>query len=418
LYNIRPLEKEELKDFVDIIANAYPGLLIDTNEKKTAQLNNIIENIDKENYSQYIGAFKENSMVGCMRFFDFEMNLLTNIIKVGGLGSVAVHFLHKKEKVAREMVKNFIYHYRNKNISMSILYPFRSDFYKKMGFGFGTGKKRYSIKPSNIPYKKAKDKLKFLTVDNINILSEYYNFKVTKTNGLLKKSLLELKTTLENDDFSIIGYFENYKLMGYLIYKFNRPNSFNPFVNELVVKEILYDNSDILYSFLTFLNSQSDQIKKVVFEINDENFKYLFDNPSMELEDFTHPFNNIYSFESIGIMYRINNVELVFNELRNHNFANENIAVKLDVNDNFVIENNKSYYLNFTDGFLYLESSSLDYDVEIKIDISELASLLTCSIDIKTLNLYGKIKISDINYLNKLNNIFSTEEKPICLTYF
>jgi len=418
LYNIRTLEKSELKDFVELIANAYPGLLIDSDEKKKEQLNTFTETYDNNKTSIFMGAFKDDTLVGCMKFFDFEMNLLSKIIKVGGLGSVAVNLLHKKEKVAREMVKYFISHYRNKKTSMTILYPFRSDFYKKMGYGYGSGKRRYSIRPINIPNLKSKNNLKFITGTNIENLTEYYNSKVNSINGLLKKHPAEISSTLKYHHLTAVGYFKDNQLEGYLFYKFNKINPTNPFINEMVITEMLYDNSDVLQGFLAFLNSQADQIKRVVFEISDENFKYNFDNPSMELEDFISPLNHIYAFEGLSVMYRINDIKLLFEELKNHNFSNENIKLKLTVNDTFICENNKSFLINFKNGSPVLENDTTNFDVELQIDIGELASLITCSVDLITLYNYGKVSLSNSSYLERLSNVFSTAGKPICLTYF
>jgi predicted acetyltransferase len=43
-----------------------------------------------------------------MRLYDFTMKLLSTRTLVGGLGSVAVDLLHKKEKVARDMILRFM----------------------------------------------------------------------------------------------------------------------------------------------------------------------------------------------------------------------------------------------------------------------------------------------------------------------
>ncbi|MEN8904611.1 MAG: GNAT family N-acetyltransferase [Clostridiales bacterium] len=418
MYKIRNLEKSNLNEYIDIISNAYPGLMIDSYEKKQRQLNKIVEAFDTKKNSTLIGTFLENELVGCMTFFDFKMNLLSKIVDVGGLGSLAVHLLHKKEKIAMEMVKNFIYYYKNKNCCISLLYPFRSDFYKKMGFGQGSGKRRYSLKPADIPNFKIKKNLKFIDLNNLESITEYYNSKFKTINGLLEKSVSDFKNTIKNNHLTPVGYYDNNSLKGYFLFKFNKIDSVNPFINDIVVTEMLYDNPLVLQSIMTFLNSQSDQVKHVVFEISDENLKFYFDNPSMDFEGFLSPFNNIYSLEGVNLMYRINDVELLFNTLKNHNFSDENLKLKLNVNDNFIEENNKSFLIKFEKGYPSIEFTNQNHDVEMSIDISDLSSLITCSIDFLTLYNYGKISISKKQFAKKLNKLFSTSSKPICLSYF
>lgn len=58
------------------------------------------------------------------------------------------------------------------------------------------------------------------------------------------------------------------------------------------------------------------------------------------------------------------------------------------------------------------------YEVEVKIDISELSSLLMGVVSLKELYMYSKVEISDSTYLNKLENIFISMERPICMTAF
>lgn len=59
-----------------------------------------------------------------------------------------------------------------------------------------------------------------------------------------------------------------------------------------------------------------------------------------------------------------------------------------------------------------------DFEVEVKIDISELSSLLMGVVSLKELYMYSKVEISDSTYLNKLENIFISMERPICMTAF
>jgi len=99
------------------------------------------------------------------------MNLLSTKIPAGGIGFVGVHLLHKKEKVAKEILTYFIDHYKNLGASMALLYPFRPDFYKKMGFGFGTSMNQYKVKPSNLPKGNSKANISFAKEDEANYIA-------------------------------------------------------------------------------------------------------------------------------------------------------------------------------------------------------------------------------------------------------
>jgi len=53
------------------------------------------------------GLFEDGRLIGVMRLYDFTMKLLSTRTLVGGVGSVAVDLLHKKEKIARDMILYF-----------------------------------------------------------------------------------------------------------------------------------------------------------------------------------------------------------------------------------------------------------------------------------------------------------------------
>lgn len=123
------------------------------------------------------------------------------------------------------------------------------------------------------------------------------------------------------------------------------------------------------------------------------------------------------SRQGIGIMYRVINVSKLFKDLESHNFKNQNCRLKLTITDTLIGENNGSYIIYFNDGKATLNKNE-DFDVEFMMDISDFSSLITCVVDINSLYRCGKAKISNTEYLKVLNEIFPSDEKPICMTQF
>lgn len=117
--------------FVDIVIGAYPGML-DCSQPTKEQLKALfIHNQNNDEAIHYYGLWEENKLVGGMRLHDFEMNLLSKIIPVGGVGLVAVDLLRKKERIAKELIEHFFKVFLEKQVHFVALYPFRPDFYKK-----------------------------------------------------------------------------------------------------------------------------------------------------------------------------------------------------------------------------------------------------------------------------------------------
>ena len=148
---IRKLNSEELKEFVDIVTNAYPGIMQPTEEMKEATLKRFSERQDQDDSLDFFGLFRNDRLLGGMRLHYYQMNLFGKYISVGGVGLVAVDLLHKKEKAAKELLEYFLSFFLDKGTNMVLLYPFRPDFYKKMGFGYGPKMHQYRFTPDSFP---------------------------------------------------------------------------------------------------------------------------------------------------------------------------------------------------------------------------------------------------------------------------
>ncbi len=147
------------------------------------------------------------------------MKLLSTKTVGGGVGLVAVDLLHKKEKVCKELITYFLKHYRKKGISIALLYPFRPDFYKKMGFGYGTKVNQYRIKPESLPKGDSKKNTRFLDEDDREALLECYNRLMDRTSGMIEKSDFALQRIFDQKN-RIVAYEKDGKVRGYIIFTF------------------------------------------------------------------------------------------------------------------------------------------------------------------------------------------------------
>lgn len=111
------------------------------------------------------------------------------------------------------------------------------------------------------------------------------------------------------------------------------------------------------------------------------------------------------------------NIPKLFEDLKDHNFNNISCKLKLSIIDSFIPENQGSYVIHFNNGNCSLVEND-DCDVALTMDIADFSSLITCAIGLKSLYKYGRVQLSDEGYLNTLNILFSSDEKPLCMTDF
>lgn len=404
-------------EFIDIVANAYPGMGIpntDEDKKRVRERLLTLERNDPKIKSY--GLFREKELVGGMRLFDFDMTLFETGIPVGGVGLVAVDLNHKKERVCKELIEFFHQHYLEKGACMTALYPFRPDFYRKMGYGYGPKLSQYSIKPADLPRGKTREHICFLTNRDFPAMEACYNRYAEKTHGMMKRMKHELPG-FERRNLRMVGYKSGKNVLGYMAFSFKNLKKDNFILNDIIIEQIIYENRDALREMMAFLHTQADQINAVVFNLLDDNFHFLPFDPRNNSQNLTAPVYHESNIQGVGLMYRIIDMNGLFAVLAGHNFNGQNVKLKIAIRDSFLPQNAGDYIVHFADGRPAVKNKAA-FDVGIEMDIAEFSSMLMGCVDFRSLHNYGLAEISDMKYLDTVNRLFLAEQKPVCWTQF
>jgi len=409
---IRILSADDFGAFARITANAYPGMM-SASEKEIEE--RALKVHQEEPTVAFYGLFRGGQLLGGMRFHDFRMNFFASRVEVGGVGAVAVDLLHKKEHVAKEMMSYFIRHYRERGAPLAALYPFRADFYKKMGFGYGTKMNQYRIRPAALPKRPSRAHVRYLGENDKQAVEDCYNRFLDKTHGLMTKSAYELDRLVKGAKHQILGYERDGRVMGYLAFTFDKGEG--ALLNDIHVREFVYESREALSELLTFLHVQADQIRHVVFDTQDEYFHYLPLDPrngSPEIIPSVYQETNV---QGVGIMYRVLDTATIWGVLKERDFGGQTCRVKLTIEDSFLPENAGSTLLYFDDGRLHLPDDG-PHEVEVRMDVAEFSSLLMGAVNFRSLYRYGLADVSDSGYVGVVDQIFAVKDKPICMTPF
>ncbi len=414
---IRRLREEEFKEFVDIVVNAYPGWGFNTLEDRQKLEEKLIRTQREDTAVNFYGFFRERELLGGMRLHDFKLRLGSQKVDACGLGLVAVHLMHKKEKVAKEIVTYFLRHYRERKFPIAMLYPFSPEFYKRMGFGFGTKMNQYSIKPKNLANGGSKSGVRFFREEDKQLLLDCYARITENTNGMVDRSGAELNNILILPQNKLAVYLKDGRIEGYIVFMFKKASQDNGLKNDIFIKEFLYENTEALRSLMTFLSTQEDQINRVIFNTLDENFHHLLLDPRDSSDNLMTQVYHESNLQGVGLMYRVTDTRVLFEALRDHNFNNQSCKLKLNIRDSFIKENDGSVIVHFIGGKAVLSEVS-EYEAEVDLDIADFSSLIMGAVGFKALLKYGIAKLSDSKYAEIVDRIFEMPEKPICLTLF
>jgi predicted acetyltransferase len=412
----RPLAERDYGAFYTITTNAYPGFNLRSAEDRDRFLKSIAERMAAAPMS-YCGLYRGDTLLGGARLHDFVMNVRGAQVKAAGIGMVAVDLAHKKEHVARDLLHGWLEYCRAQGVLFALLYPFRPDFYKQMGFGYGTKLSQYHVPPAALPASGDKSRVAIIEASEQSLVGACYERVAARTNGLIRKSDAEVTAFFSNPARRVAGYRDGAALRGYVVFSFTdaAPNQFLTY--DLIVHELIYETREALLGLLAFLRSQADQVNRIEFNTQDENFHLLLsdvrDGSNVLLPSVYHRSN----VQGVGIMYRVVDVRQAFAALREVNFGGETLTLRVNVSDSFLEENEGHTVVRFNKGRPAVEQAATP-DCGITLDIAEFSSLLMGAADFRSLYNYGLAEISEMARLDQVNRLFATDEKPICMTHF
>jgi predicted acetyltransferase len=413
---IREVRESELDELARITIEAFPGMKVDSQEARARMLERLAK-VMKEPVVHFFGVYEEERMVGVMRLYDFTMKLRETRTAVGGLGGVAVDLRHKKEHVAADMVRFYHDYYREKEAALTALYPFRPDFYRRMGYGYGVKMNRYSFRPDALPADETRARVDYLTAEDKDDLAACYDRFLERTNGLIELPPHVLDALFTDPASRIVGYREEGQLRGYLIFRFEPAPGDNWLANNLQLRALIYDDRRALSALLGFLRKQADQVGRILFETQDETFHYLLKDPRNGSGNLLAGLWHETNTQGTGIMYRVVDVPRLFEALREHDFGGATCRLRLTLSDTFLPENAGSYLIAVEEGRAELIADGAA-DVEAGMDIADFSSLAVGAIDFGRLYNYGLATISDPRHVALVNRIFRADVRPWCLTVF
>jgi predicted acetyltransferase len=418
--DLRRLTEAEYDPFVRLAANAYPAWGVHSAEDRQRMVERLVARAGDPSVEHY-GAFREGALVGGMALYDFTMNVYGVQVPTGGVGLVAVDLLHKKERVAHDLVTFFWEHSRARQAPLAALYPFRPDFYKHMGFGYGAKTSEYRVQPANLslPQGSSKEHIAYLAGADLQPIFECYQRYQARRHGMMQRSEAEFTRRLASSDHTIVGYRRDGRIEGYLIFAFKPVQPDNFIANDLYVAEWVYETPAALGELLAFLHSQSDQVRLIVVRTQDEHFHHLLRDPR-DGSGAVIPhvvLAHVSNTQGVGIMYRVLDTVGAFRALAAHNFGGQSCRLNVTLADSFFPHNAGSVAVHFDNGVARIAEED-DAEVEMRLDVAEFSSLLMGAVSFKGLHAYGLAQISNPSWLDTIDRLFLAREKPMCLTAF
>ena len=415
-YDIRQLTEDEYRDYLVITGNAYPGIGLLTPDAIDKRIDRLKQRMQDTRITMW-GAFEGSDLRGVQLLYDLELNMHGHKVLCGGLGSVAVHLMHKKKHVAKELVGFYLDHYDQRRAPILALWPFRHQFYRNMGFGYGTRLYRYDIKPEWLPGGTSREHVRFLEADDIPAFVACLNRLADRRNGMATESERFWSYIYSVDPESrYVGFEKDGRLEGIMIYEYKPRGGENFIDNDIVVRMLCYENPDALAEMLSFLHSQLDQINRIHISTDDEDFQLLLSQIWNRHYRLIPPVYHESNVTGHGIMFRVMGVRRALEATSGHDFGGSNLTIRLNIADSFFPEHAGATVVAFENGVASVTEGAAD--VEVTMDIAEFSSMFMGAVRFRSLHNYGLATISDASQADRVDRTFACPERPVCWADF
>lgn len=414
---IKTIPRSELDTFVEIMADAYPGFRIDKPEERRRAVDRMKRRFEDERLRP-VGFYEGRKMVGAMALWDFTMNLFGHSVLVGGGGMLGVRLIDKKKHVAKRLVRYYFNHYRRRQSPIAVLWPFRPDFYRRMGAGYGRPAYYYEFSPGQLPRPTKLDGIRNITSDDLEEVRKCYNRWVKATHGAIEEPGQGWQISNELNTPRRVGYFEDGRIRGYIAFRFLSNDTSDFLNNSLEVLDLVHETPRALQQLLGFLAVQLDQFRTVRLLSYDPNFYLLLHDPRLPNQRQPRPVYHESHTGMLGLMYRVIDVERLFEATPQRNFNRVSLSLGLRVRDTFLPANSGRRVVEFSRGRATLRRGNAKADVQLSLDIADYSGLIMGTCDFRSLWTYGLVELSDEGYVEKLDRLFRVESPPICITPF
>ena len=413
---VRELTPDIIDEYVTIYLNAYPANKDLSEEGIAGYRQRYIDSMNGDKNINFCGLFEDDKLIALMKVIDFSMNAFGKMCPATGLMSLAVHPMHKKKGAGLDMVRFFERYTRETGAIVAMLLPFRMDFYRNMGYGYGSKLEEYRIPSLSLPKWEGPRLIRLLGPEDTEKMLECQKAFAGIYHGMVVKFEDEIRAMHADTRSKRIGCFADGMLKGYAVYDLVSESPVNYTLNSIDIKELVYLDSDSLRAILGFFREQADLAQTVTLRTGEEDFYHILPSAqdiSGNYIDFGFLQTNV---GAVGTMYKIVDPSAFVRATSHRQFPAAELTAAFDYYDELAHED-KTFAVSFKpseDGCSsrWTEAGGADCDVRIKCCLADMSSLFMGSCRFSSMLRLGAFSLSDGRFCNILDDLFYCRQKP------
>ncbi len=209
----------------------------------------------------FIGAFLDDdkTLTANMEVEDFEVTFNGQKLSCGGIGAVCTRPEYRRGGAVRQI---FDAYFASEKHDVSILYPFSTLFYRKLGYANAGHCVKAEMPFSHLSFVPREFDVELYDGSQADALFAFHNENALKTNlTFIRNNNRYFKDKpYEQVSYTYMGKNKNGEVDGYVTFRCDRPSS------TVFVAELAYKNKQSLLNLLGFLRTYDGNFKTIVID--------------------------------------------------------------------------------------------------------------------------------------------------------
>jgi predicted acetyltransferase len=246
-------------------------------------------------------------LVGAFRAYKMAESINGTLMPMMGLASVAVSPDARRRGVGKTICRYALAHARGRGDFVSVLYPFRADFYRSLGWGLAGELHSYRFRPESLALDDNTLNVRMAALEDHEAMAACYDRVARGANGPILRSHYAWRALLgEGPTHAIV--FDQGGVKGYAVLTYGKGPSREH--RALFVREVVFESHAAYCGLLGWISEQRDLWREVRYDARpEENFAFRLSEPRPPGERHARTLWDPVARIIRGPMFRIVNVQ-------------------------------------------------------------------------------------------------------------
>jgi predicted acetyltransferase len=398
---IRPARDEDKRPIAELWTHAFPGERTLEDRMRSLEDGKPYGGLDVT-----FAADLRGRIVGAFKAYKMAESINGVLMPMTGLAAVAVSPDGRRRGIGKGMCRYALALARERGDIISVLYPFRPDFYKSLGWGLAGELHSYRFRPEALAPDDHSLSVRLANLADNDAIAACYDRVARRSNGLILRSPYVWKSMFSEPNAHAV-VFDRGGIAGYALLVYGRGQSREQ--RPLFIHELIAETYDAYCGILGWISEQRDLWREVRYDARvDETFAFRLIDPRPPGERHARSLWDPVARVIRGPMLRIINVQ---EALQRRSYGGEKkLRIKLTVFDAELDDNRGECRVVFEDGRAEVSGwSGGKADVELSTTISALSQIYVGEITVsQAARLGGTSVAGDVAALDR---VFATSER-------